>query len=1246
MKLTASLLPLILSFAGPICALAHDTGAAHGEAPLYAHGLSAQPPQEMLEILRDGKGILSADSDAIRPMTARYLSRRSNRPAASGSSAPSTFTRRQAKNAIAAPFAAPKWQFVTTPFDALVDGPFTLTSFTAPAGNGALMAASFAPFKPRVRFYNDASYFFIESDSMPDATLMPTPMVGITAWQQQLPHPVGYFGSVTNPETNTGSLGYGQPNVWRIPLAPSAAASPISLTGNFLRGAVALAANGIPIFNPRNNTGQFSQAIGELDAYGGHCGRADDYHYHIAPTHLYSVLSVDKPCAWALDGYPIYGYVEPDGSAMQALDADGGHDHGGWGYHYHARGTYNSGTATWTPANPYLMNAMHGAVVNFGGQIDPQPTASTVAPAGAPLSGAVITSFTRPATDSWVMTYTVSGTTYTVTESVNRIAHTVTVSQQSPSDPTGTPATYTSTSRFNYYPMSGASMAKLPDTGQTLNATATFGEDSDYTINAPSFTDNGNGTVTDNVTGLMWQKTDSGEMTWDNARTGATSLGLAGFTDWRLPTAQESFSILNHNLNPALDGTYFVNNAGGTPGYWWTGDLFYGDNTKVWATNAGGGIGPHPKTSTISAGGALRFHARYVRGAKPTTGHNYLNNNDGTITDLDTSLMWTQVPSSAMSWTSALTYAEGLTTGGFTDWRLPNVKELQSLEDIPRATASATTTAPCLNRTLFPAATGTAHWSSTSVKAGTPTQAWLVDFGVTTTSTPSRNQQGIVSYEPYASTYPVFAVRTTSVATQIAVSENGSPLTDGASTVGYGNVNVGATATKTFTIANNGATTLTITGVTIDGANAANFTVTTSPAANIAAGASTTCVVQFSAASAGTKTAALHIASSDTAVGAAFDVTLSGAGYIPPPTIANTLTSPNTPTYVDGVWVTAQLAAASGASITSAQLTFSNGAQTTTTVFNETMATVATSGTGAWDQATSPATYAWTLTNLDGAGNIKQTAGTSNHSTASGSCGLVLGKGSAASTDPTRTMVTLTNAINATGTFSSGSTTTNYVEFWVRSVGLTGTNGWSFQLAPNGTTFTERRSEFTGSIHGYQLYHYDLLATDLTATLKMQFGFVGNGVGGASGSAVNIDDITVVRTTGNPPTVVTMYDDGAHGDGLAGDGIFGAAIPVQTAGTTVSYSLSVTDSNGSTTTSSASGTYTVSAITPPASFSAAASRTGSNVTITWPSQSGIGYSVQWSADLIHWSNIPVGQTNTWTDTTAGSVLRRFYRVMR
>ncbi len=633
----------------------------------------------------------------------------------------------------------------------------TIDPAVAPAGNGALMAASFAPFKPLVRFYWDATYFYEESDSMPSPTLMPNLMVGIISWQQQIPAPVGYFGNVTNPEGDRVSLGFGQPNVWRLPLVPVPAVVSVPISaGNFQRGAIALASDGIPIFNPRNNTGRLSYEIGELDGYGGHCGRADDYHYHIAPTHLNAVLGNALPIAWALDGYPLYGYIEPDGSARRALDGDGGHDHGnGWGYHYHARGSVATG-----PQSPYLMEALHGTVVNYGGQVDPQPTVASSRPAGAPLAGAAITAFTRPGTDRYELTYTLGGAAYKVAYQIDRVAKAIAVQWGVPTGTTST--TNTTASRYGYYPMAAASLAKLPDTGQTLDATSTPGEDSDYTINAPSYTDHGNGTITDNVTGLMWQKVDSGEMTWDAARAAAPAT-LGGFSDWRLPTAQEAFSILNHNANPVLNSAYFVSNAGGTPGYFWTSDTYYGDATKVWSTNTGGGIGPHPKTQTLSAGGTSRFHARYVRGAPPTTGHNYLNNLDGTVTDLDTGLMWAQTPSGALTWTGALNYAENLTLAGYADWRMPNVNELQSLVDLTRAVATTATTAAGavapVNRTLFPGAAATSYWTSTAVRAPTITQAWVVEFGVNTISNPTRNYQGLISYEPFVSSYPTWAVR-------------------------------------------------------------------------------------------------------------------------------------------------------------------------------------------------------------------------------------------------------------------------------------------------------------------------------------------------------------------------------------------------------------------------------------------------------------------------------------------------------
>ncbi len=1071
-----------------------------------------------------------------------------------------------------------------------------LIAASSPApGNAALMAASFAPFKPKVRYYWDASYFYEESDGIPDRTRMPNLMVGITSWQQQVPLPVSYFASTTNSTSDTGSLGYQQPNTWKIPLVPVPAASPIAISaGNFQRGAIAMAADGVPIFNPANNTGRISYEIGELDAYGGHCGLGDDYHYHIAPVHLTPSLGNDKPIAWALDGYPMYGYVEPDGSAMLALDTDGGHTHGAWGYHYHARGTSNAGTGQWTPSAPYMNAAFHGTVVNYGGQVDPQPAASGLRGSGTggytaqPVAGATITAFKNPvalstdgsghlieniagtaSNDQWLMRYTVSGTSYDLCWQLNRNANpkTMTITWRLPGATTTT--TYNNAgNRITTYPMAASSMTKLPDTSQTLDTTATFGEDADYTINAQSFTDNANGTITDKVTGLMWQKVDNGESTWENAVTNATSVATGGYTDWRLPTPSELFSILNHNNgNPAaIDSTYFPNNPAGTAEYWWTSDLYGSSTTNVWCANAGGGLGGKPKSETLSAGGAFRYHARYVRGAKASNGHNYLNNNDGTITDLDTGLMWMQAPASAATWDSALDYAELLSLAGYTDWRLPNVKELQTLTDYTLATA--TTTAgikPCIQRALFPSATATACWTSTSLK-GDSTKAWLVEFGINNSvaaaNGPTRNSQGIISYEAKTSSYPLFAVRTTSVTTQIAVSQNGSALTDGVSTVSYGNVNVGGTSQKTFTINNTGATSLTISGVTIDGTNAASFSLITPPATSIAAGGSTTLVVQFSAATVGSKLAALHIASSDSLVGTAFDIGLVGVGYIPPPSITGTTSSIAVPSNIDTPYITTTITPASGITITSAQLTYSTGAQTTSTVFNETMASTATTGTGGWDG--SGAIYPWTPVTKAGAGNIKQTTA-ANHTTAGQGniCGVELSKGSATASD---TVITTTNAISASGT-------AGYVEFWAATTNVTAGLGWTFQLASDGTTFNTRLSELTGSVHTYQKYHYDLTAAELLNTLKMQFQFIGNGVGGPTAPKVQIDDITVVTTVGAAPVILAMYDDGLHGDGAAGDGIYGVQLPAQASGTTVSYGITATDSNASSTTVAAAGSY-------------------------------------------------------------------------
>ncbi|MBL9209505.1 MAG: DUF1566 domain-containing protein [Opitutaceae bacterium] len=663
-----------------------------------------------------------------------------------------------------------------------------------PPGYGPVLAASFGAFRPRVRSYWDATTFYVESDNMPDPVRMPNLMVGITSWQQQVPLPTSYFAATTNPERDPGSIGFGKPNVWRLPLVPTPAASPLPINAaNFLRGAIGVGADGIAIFNPRNNGGRYSYEIGELDLYGGHCGLADDYHYHLAPVHLQAVVGTGQPVAWALDGYPIYGYTEPDGSPRQALDANGGHEHGPWAYHYHAIGSAATG-----PQNPYLPTAFRGTVVNFGGQVDGQPEVQAIRAnntggyTARAVPGARIVAFKHPVAletdagghlvesatgtpspDQFLLRVAIGNATYDQCWRINRSANprTLTITWRLP-DITPTTTTYNNNNnRLTAYAMGSPSLLSLPDTGQTIDATAVFGEDSDYTINPPAYTDHGDGTVTDRVTGLMWQKTDAGESTWDEAVARAAGITTGGYTDWRLPTPTELLSLAHFNPgNPAAaPAAFFANHPAGAAEYWWTSDTYGADATRVWCVNAGGGLGPKPKAETLSAGGTLRYHARYVRGARPGNGHNYVNHLDGTITDLDTGLMWTQVPAAAMTWTEALRYAENLAFAGYTDWRLPNIKELQSLTDytLATATSAATALAP-LNRVLFPTATtpAAAYWSSTALRGGgnaVPTSAWLIEFGynnaVPAASGPNRAAQGIVSYELMTSSHRVFAVR-------------------------------------------------------------------------------------------------------------------------------------------------------------------------------------------------------------------------------------------------------------------------------------------------------------------------------------------------------------------------------------------------------------------------------------------------------------------------------------------------------
>lgn len=251
------------------------------------------------------------------------------------------------------------------------------------AAASSVKLAGFSAFANSVKVLKSGKYYLVESSGLPDHPMM----IGIKSWQQQVPTIQPYSGS----------------NAWSIPIKPVLSSNPISAKNHFLRGAIAIAVNGVPIFNALNNRGDDALLAGELDDWGGHCGRADDYHYHIAPLHLQSIVGKKVPIAYALDGFPIYGESEIDGKKVTGLDSFNGHFDAKKNYHYHGTKTY-----------PYINGGFKGIVTEIDGQVDPQSMTRAFREAGAPLRGAVITGCDRTGADSFDLKYVLDGSEFHV----------------------------------------------------------------------------------------------------------------------------------------------------------------------------------------------------------------------------------------------------------------------------------------------------------------------------------------------------------------------------------------------------------------------------------------------------------------------------------------------------------------------------------------------------------------------------------------------------------------------------------------------------------------------------------------------------------------------------------------------------------------------------------------------------------------------------------------------------------------
>ncbi|NNM30574.1 MAG: YHYH protein, partial [Akkermansiaceae bacterium] len=245
-------------------------------------------------------------------------------------------------------------------------------------------AKAFAPFVEELRVRWDDEFVYVGADALPDHPMM----TGITAWNQQVPLPQKFFGD----------------NAWRLPRKPVRAGNPVSAKTSLFKGAIAMAINGVPIFNPIKQDGRTDTKLaGELDEYGGHAGRADDYHYHLPPTFLNKVVGDARPIGFGMDGYALYGFNEPDGTPAKGLDEFNGHEHGDLGYHYHSTRDY-----------PYLNGGLRGETEIRDGQVANQPRTRGVRPYTQPLRGAKITGFEKASEDRYSLTYEHRGETHTI----------------------------------------------------------------------------------------------------------------------------------------------------------------------------------------------------------------------------------------------------------------------------------------------------------------------------------------------------------------------------------------------------------------------------------------------------------------------------------------------------------------------------------------------------------------------------------------------------------------------------------------------------------------------------------------------------------------------------------------------------------------------------------------------------------------------------------------------------------------
>ena len=296
-----------------------------------------------------------------------------------------------------------------------------------------------------------------------------------------------------------------------------------------------------------------------------------------------------------------------------------------------------------------------------------------------------------------------------------------------------------------------------------LPGQAFFGQDAQQNGRKPSYTLSADGrTVRDNVTGLTWQRSPDvngdgvldrrDKLTFAQACLLPVQLNSAkfgGFHDWRVPSIKELYSLFDargtdpggamsmdpSGLKPFIDTKYFHFAYGNIQAGERVIDSQYASNTKYVGKSARGGgklFGVNFADGRIKGydlqmpGGREEktFFVQCVRGNAAYGKNEFHDNGDGTLSDRATGLMWTKADSGRwMDWRAALAWVQQRNEGKFLghgDWRLPSVKELQSIVDYSRSpdTTQSAAIDPSFSCTAITNEEGKAdypyYWSATT----------------------------------------------------------------------------------------------------------------------------------------------------------------------------------------------------------------------------------------------------------------------------------------------------------------------------------------------------------------------------------------------------------------------------------------------------------------------------------------------------------------------------------------------------